>query len=85
MGLAACAEPAVDACQQQCAKRAECGADIDVDQCRVACEGSVIAGSDECVDADLALQRCQVALQCPDYLGGNGCSPEAQRAADACD
>jgi hypothetical protein len=79
-----CAPPAVDACRQQCDKRASCSDDIDVTQCHRACEDSTLVGNDACVDAQLDLQRCQVSLDCATYLDDGGCTVERAAVTNAC-
>jgi hypothetical protein len=84
LALTACAPPAVDACRQQCDKRASCSDGIDVTQCHEACNDSELVGSDACIDAQLALQRCQVALDCATYLDDGGCTLERAAVTNAC-
>src|SRR5262245_32040147 len=79
-----CVDPAVDACDQQCEKRATCSGDVDVAQCRSACAARPLVGDDACVDAQLALQRCQVAQPCDAYVANTGCEAEQGAVNDAC-
>lgn len=87
IALSGCTTETQAACAERCQKLNSCGGGIGDARadCSRACETvQPPSPTEKCTKADLALQRCQLALSCDEFVANTGCQAERDALLSDC-